>query len=456
MARRVCIIGGGISGLGAAWALARHQETFDCHLYEKADRLGGNAVTVDFPAASGGTVPADISVTAFIPSVYPNYIELMAACGVTPVDTRFSLAVQYGGDEYAHDTASPLRHRLRGDFRRFRLLMALLSRVNELNRRPSIPAALANPFNYVSMRRMLDLYRISDEFRYKVLKPLFVNLVLASGVFDLPASLFSRFLDFFDVEHATPMVTWQGGTRAIYDRMAETLGGRVHLGRAAVRVRRDRRGVTVIDDAGRAERFDDVVLACHADQALALLAGPSVRERLVLGAMRYDDSMYGRGVAHTDGSVLPEDAQDRSTFVRHRDGGLPDDYEITYAMHNQQAWAREAGVPCLVTYNPRHPIDESKVVRQVGFRHVVHDVFHTTALLGALPLLQGRRHTWFCGAHTTVNSQEHAFLSGLAVARRLGADYPFPHNAEALAWFNFHGTLMHGRRFPRAVPVTAA
>lgn len=459
MRRRVCIIGGGISGLATAWALSRHPDGYDVHLFERNPRLGGNAVTVDFPCTGGGTVPVDISVTAFIPSVYQNFMELMAHCGVETVPTRFSYSVHYGDGVYAHDFDSPLSAALQADIQRFRRLLRLLGRFNALNRRPRVVPSLLNPFNYVSMRRMLDLWGVSDAFRHQVLKPLFVNFVLASGVFDMPASLFSRYLDFFDVEHATPMVTWNGGTRAIYDRMAEDLGDRVHLNREAQRVFRDRHGVTVRDRAGRDERFDDVVFACPADQALALLDAPSRRERLVLGAVRYDDSLHGLAVAHTDGSVLPDDPtralETRSTFVR-RCGARPDDYEVTYIMHNQQPWARASGVPCLVTYNPQGTIDESKIIARVRFRHVVHDVFHTTVLLGLLPFLQGRRRTWFCGGHTLVNSQEHGLLSGLAVARRLGAAYPFAHNPDAAAWFDFYGRIMHGRAFPTHHPRTGS
>ncbi|GAA2636599.1 NAD(P)-binding protein [Actinomadura fulvescens] len=395
MKRRICIIGTGVSGLGAAWALSRRPGEFDVQVFERDDRIGGNAVTVDFPTLAGGTVPVDISVTAFIPSVYQNYVELMKACGVPQTPTRFSYSVRYGNDVYAHDFDSELRTSLADDIAKFRRLLRFLGVFNELNRRPSVTRAAVNPFDYVSMRRMLDLWGISDDFRYKALKPLFVNFVLASGVFEMPASLFSRYLDFFDVERATPMVTWRGGTRAVYGAMTAGFQDRIHLGRAAVRV------------------------------------------------------------VHTDASVLPDDAthalRHRSNFVR-RHGPRPDDYEITYIMHNQQPWAATGGLRCLVTYNLRTPIDESKVVGRFRFRHVVHDVFHTAALLALLPLLQGRNRTWFCGAHTLINSQEHGLLSGLAVARRLGADYPFTHNPEATAWFNFHGTVMHGRRFPRCRP----
>ena len=117
MTQRICIVGGGIGGLGAACTLLRHPNRFDVHVFEKNDRLGGNAVTVDIPQAEGPPVPIDISVTAFIPSVYQNYMELMKLCGIEHVPTRFSYTVHYDGGVYAHDFASPLKDELRGEIR---------------------------------------------------------------------------------------------------------------------------------------------------------------------------------------------------------------------------------------------------------------------------------------------------------------------------------------------------
>jgi uncharacterized protein len=450
MKSRVCVVGGGIAGLAAAWALSRHPDRFDVQVYEANDRLGGNAFTVDVPGEDGRTVPIDISVTAFIPSVYQNFVELMNLYGIEQLPTRFSYSVHYGKDVYAHDHDSALKSALRGDLERFRSVLGLLNRFNVLNRRPSLALSSINPFNYVSMRTVLDACGISSEFRYKILKPLFVNFVLATNIFDMPASMFSRYLDFFDVERATPMVTWKGGTRLIYERMSESFRDRIHLGRRVEQIDRDATGVTVRDARGHAERFDRVILACNANQALMLLRAASRGERWILGRVRYESELHNHAVVHTDASVLPQDetkiVETRSNYVVQY-GARPDNYEITYLMHNQQPWAKAANVPCLVTYNANQRIDESKVVARAWFQHVVHDVFHTVVLLNLFQTLQGKRRTFYCGAHTTVNSQEHCFLSGLSVARQLGADYPFAHNREAAGWFNFYGRLMHGRSF---------
>ncbi|MCC6522491.1 MAG: FAD-dependent oxidoreductase [Polyangiaceae bacterium] len=453
MAKRICIVGGGIGGLGAAWALHQHPDQFDFQVWEKNDRLGGNAMTVDIPQTEGPPIPIDVSVTAFIPSVYQNYLELLERYGIEQLPTRFSYTVHYGDGVYAHDFESALRDELRAEIEKFQKLLRFLSRFNFLNKRPSLLTSFVNPFNYVTMKRVLDVAGISTAFRYKILKPLFVNFVLATNVFDMPASMFARYLEFFDIERATPMVTWNQGTRNIYAKMTAAFRDRIHLGRGVARIVRDGDGVRVRDEQGREERFDEVILACNANQALMMLEPASAGERWVLGAVRYESELHNHAVIHTDESVLPKDATEalatRSNFIVQY-GARPDNYEITYIMHNQQPWAKRSDRPCLVTYNPIHKIDESKVVKRWWFQHVVHDVFHTVVLLNAFPFLQGKQHTWFCGAHTVVNSQEHCFISGLAVARQLGADYPFAHNREAAEWFNFYGRLMHGPSFRRA------
>ena len=118
-------------------------------------------------------------------------------------------------------------------------------------------------------------------------------------------------------------------------------------------------------------------------------------------------------------------------------------------MHNQQPWAKGSDKPCLVTYNPISPIDERKVIKRWWFQHVVHDVRHVAWLIHLFRFIQGRRRTWHCGAHTLINSQETCFITGLAAARQIGADYPFD-DPEARRTFNYYGSIMYGWRFRKA------
>ncbi|MYE47793.1 MAG: NAD(P)-binding protein [Chloroflexi bacterium] len=452
MARRVAIVGGGVSGLGAAWALHHHPDRFDFRLYEARAQLGGNAVTADMPQDDGSSIPFDISVTALIPSVYHHILLLLERFGIELLDCRFNYSVRYGDGIYAHDFDSDIREQLQPEIEKFQRMLRMLHRFGWLTSSRSKFLNSLNPFNYVSMGTMLNLGGFSADFRYKILKPMFVNFLMATNVFDMPAALFARYLEFFDIEHATPMKTWDQGTRRIYEHLSADFRDRIYLNRPVRKVYRGRAGVVVEDGDGVRERFDDVIFASNANQTLMMLDRPSLLERYILSSIRYESELHNHTVVHSDASVLPDnEVQPLATRSNHIEqyGARPDNYEITYIMHNQQPWANRSDRPCLVTYNPISPIDEDKIVKRWWFQHVVHDVRHVTLLVSLFRFIQGRRRTWHCGAHTLVNSQETCFVTGLAAARQLGAGYPFD-DPEARKMFNYYGGIMYGSRFRKA------
>ena len=452
MLRRIAVIGGGISGLGAAWGLHHHPDRFDFRLFEARDRLGGNAVTVEMPQDDGSSIPFDISVTACIPSVYHHIVLLMERFGIELVDTRFSYSVRYRGDVYAHDFDSDIRRQLRSEIEKFQRVLGRLHRFGRLSRSRSKLLNALNPFNYISMGTVLNLGGFSGDFRYKILKPMFVNFLMATNVFDMPAALFSRYLEFFDIEAATPMQTWDQGTRRIYENLSAGFSDKIYLGRPVRKVYRRTSGIVVEDEDGVKEAFDDVIFACNANQTLMILDQPTMLERYILSSIRYESELHNHTVVHSDSSVLPDNEvkplETRSNHIEQY-GPRPDNYEITYIMHNQQPWVQRSDKPCLVTYNPISQIDDQKTIARQWFQHIVHDVRQATLLIYLFRFIQGRRRTWHCGAHTLINSQETCFVSGLSAATQIGADYPFD-DPEARRVFNHYGSLMHGWRFKKA------
>ncbi len=450
--RRIAIVGGGISGLGAAWALSRQPDRFDFRLFEAQDQIGGNAITADMPQDGGGSIPFDISVTACIPSIYHHIVLLLERFGIDLVETRFNYSVKYGGRIYAHDFDSDIREQLHPEIARFQRLLRRLHRIGWLTRSQSKFLNALNPFNYISMGTVLNLGGFSADFRYKILKPMFVNFLMATNVFDMPAALFSRYLEFFDIETATPMQTWDQGTRRIYEELSAGFRDRISLNRPVQKVYRDKTGVVVEDQDGVRETFDDVIFACNANQTMMLLDRPTFLERFLLSSIRYESELHNHTVVHSDASVLPDNETKplatRSNYIEQY-GARPDNYELTYIMHNQQPWAGESDKPCLVTYNPISPIDERKVVKRWWFQHIVHDVRHVALTVNSFRFIQGKRRTWHCGAHTLVNAQETCFVTGLAAARQLGADYPFDDPA-ARRSFNYYGGILYGWRFRKA------
>ena len=447
--KRIAIVGGGISGLGAAWALHQHPDRFEFRLFEARDQIGGNAVTVDMPQDDGTSIPFDISVTALIPSVYHHILLLMKQFGIDLLDTRFNYSVKYQGQVYAHDFDSDLRQQLQPEIEKFQRLLGQLHLFGALTRSRSKLLNALNPFNYITMGNVLNIRGFSSDFRYKILKPMFVNFLMATNVFDMPASLFSRYLEFFDIEFATPMQTWDRGTRRIYENLTADFRDKIYLSRPVRKVYRKQSGVVVEDENGVKETFDEVILACNANQTLMLLDKPTLLERYILSSIRYESELHNHTIVHSDSSVLPDNEvqalETRSNHVEQY-GARPDNYELTYIMHNQQPWAKRSDKPCLVTYNPITPIDEKKIIARYWFQHIVHDVRHIALLMPLFRFIQGKKGAWHCGAHTLVNSQETCFVSGLAAARQIGADYPFD-DPEARGWFNYYGSIMFGGGF---------
>ena len=450
--KKIAIVGAGVAGLGVAWALDKNSDRFDFRLFEALSQIGGNAVTADMPQEDGSTIPFDISVTACIPSVYHHILVLAEMYDIEIVPTKFSYSVKYQNEIYAHDLDSSISKQLEPEITRFQKLLKRLQWFGQLNHTRSKFLNALNPFNYLSMRTVLNFRGFSGDFRYKVLKPMFVNFLMATNVFDMPASLFCRYLEFFNIVKATPMQTWEGGTRNVYEKLTETFEDRIYLNRPVRKVYRHPAHVIVEDANGEKETFDEVVLACNENQSLMVLDQPTFMERWLLSSIRYESELHNHTIVHSDESILPnneaEPLDSRSNHIEQY-GSRPDNYEITYIMHNQQPWAKRSDKPCLVTYNPVSSIDEEKILMRHWFQHVVHDVRHIALLVHLFRFVQGKKRTRHCGAHTLINSQETCLVTGLITARQLGADYHFE-DAEARKWFNFYGRMMYGWRFRKA------
>ena len=264
--RRIAIVGGGVSGLGAAWALHHHPDRFDFRLFEAQEQIGGNATIADMPQDDRSSIPFDISVTACIPSVHHHILLLMEKFGIESIDTKFSYSVHYGDGVYAHDFDSENREQLQFEIAKFQRVLRRLHWIGWLSRSRSKLLNVLNSFNFTSMGTAMSLCRFSGDFKYKILKPMFINFVLATNIFEMPASLFARYFEFFDIESATPMQTWDQGTRRIYENLSANFQDKIHLILPVRKVYRQSYCVVVEDETGVQETFDEVIFACNANQ----------------------------------------------------------------------------------------------------------------------------------------------------------------------------------------------
>jgi predicted NAD/FAD-binding protein len=413
--KRIAVVGSGISGLSAAWLLSqRHQVT----LYEAAPRLGGHSLTVE-AEAGGQRIPVDMGFIVYNELTYPNLAALFSYLGVATRSTDMSFAVslddaavEYGGLGLAPLLGRP-SNLVKARF--WSMLRDLLRFYREAPvDRPSLD-------DEVTLGDYLDARGYGAAFQDDHLLPQAAAIWSApmEAIRDFPAAAFIRFFENHGLLKLVGRPIWrtvESGSRAYVERLADPIGERVRAGVAVRSVRRDGEAVWVADSRGVSERFDAVVIAAHAREALAMLQQPTARERALLGAIGYTRNV---AVLHTDVRLMPRRRAVWSAW--NYLGALDADGRrrlcVTYWMNLLQGVRTPR--PLLVTLNPVTPPDPAQVIRTEVFDH---PVFDQPALRAQRELwsLQGEGGVWFCGAHFGAGFHEDGLQSGLAVAEAIG------------------------------------
>lgn len=415
--RRIAVIGSGISGLSAAWLLGK---CADVVLYESESRAGGHANTVLAPHSVLGPVAVDTGFIVYNDRNYPNLVALLKHLDVPTEDSNmsFSASLRGGAFEYSGSGLAGLLGQNRNAINpRFWRMVADIMRFYR-----QAPALLErDDMKAVSLGAYLDANRYSQVFVEDHLLPMGAA-IWSTTAEDMRAYPLHAFLRFF-VSHGLVLLkgrphwkTVSGGSREYVTRLLAAFSGEIRLNSAVSSVRRGASGVTVTDRAGHADRFDDAVIATHADQALAMLADADEEERRLLGAFDYTRNT---AVLHSDARLMPKRRQVWASWnyigEREQDGERP--LCVTYWMNLLQNI--DASHPLFVTLNPSRAVDPARVIGSFDY---THPLFDTKALDAQRRLwsLQGRRGTWFCGAHFGSGFHEDGLQSGLAVAEQLG------------------------------------
>ncbi len=409
--RDIAVVGSGISGLSCAWLLSHaHRVT----LYEAADRLGGHTNTITIETADGAR-RVDTGFIVYNATTYPNFVALLAHLGLETraSDMSFAVSLDDGALEYAGTD-------LRGLFAQKRNLVSprFLSMIADLLRfYRSAPRALSG-LESVSLGTFLDRGGYGRAFREDHLLPMAAAIwsAPAQTLLDFPAEAFVRFCDNHGLLKVRNRPIWRtltGGSQTYIPALVAPLAGRILTGRSIVSLRREADGVTLRDAAGRVARHDHVVLATHADEALAVLDAPSEEEREILSAFRYSKN---RAVLHSDPRLMPRRRSVWSSwnYVGSRTDQR-DTLRVTYWMNKLQ------GLPSapdfFVTLNPVQAPQDT--VYETVYTHPVFDL-SALAAQKRLWALQGRDRVWYCGAHFGAGFHEDGLQAGLAVAEALG------------------------------------
>ena len=410
--RDIAVIGTGISGLSAAWLLhQRHRVT----VYDSARRPGGHSNTIEAPSPDGA-IPVDTGFIVFNDATYPNLIALFAHLGVETVasDMSFAVSLHDGRLEYAGSDAFGLfaqpANLLRPRF------WSMLRDIKRFYRDAPMQAGLVA--DDVSIGQLLDLFGYGEAFQEDHLMPFAAAIWSATArrVRDYPAASFIRFCDNHGLLRIANRPVWRtvaGGSRSYVRLLTEGLRPHLRLGSAVVSVQRLPDGVLVQDASGALCRFDDVVIATHADQALAMLDDADGRERALLGAFRYSSN---EAVLHSDPAFMPRRRRVWSSW-NYLGGAGASRVCVTYWMNRLQGLPDSTKL--FVTLNPSQPPRPDSVIHTETYEHPQFDAAAMRAQW-SLWSLQGRRRTWFCGAYFGAGFHEDGLQAGLAVAEQLG------------------------------------
>jgi predicted NAD/FAD-binding protein len=416
---RIAIIGAGISGMGAAYLLGREHEIT---LYEKEARAGGHSrtVTVDY---DGRSIPVDTGFIVFNHLNYPHLSGLFAHLDV-PVhksDMSFAATIRGGWLEWGARDINAIFGQRRNLLRvRFAQLVRDVLRFNSLAEK----AVAENP--EITLGALIAHMGLGEWFRRYYLLPMAGAIwsCPTGQMMDFPARTLVRFFANHHLMSISGQPQWYtvtGGSQEYVRRLTASFADRVRTGCAAVSVRREHGAAVVRDSGGHAQAYDHVVLACHGDQALALLGDADDRERAVLSAFRYQKNI---AVLHRDARVMPRRRRCWASWVYSSDGA-PEHPEITVHYWMNQLQGIDPACPLFVSLNPAVDIPDALVFDRCSFDHPVFD----TAAIAAQPqvrAMQGLRNIWYCGAHLGHGFHEDGLASAVDVARRLGCTTPWP------------------------------
>lgn len=402
---RVAIVGSGIAGNVAAYRL---HEQHDITVFEANAWPGGHTNTIDVEE-DNRHLAVDTGFIVFNDRTYPNFIELLGEIGQTWRRSEMSFSVQSPSRklEYCGSTLDSLfadrRNLIRPSFHR--MIRDILRFNREAVDSLRFEAELQTVGGY------LERHRYSPEFRDHYLVPMAAAIWSAEPVAidDMPLRFLVRFFDNHGLLQLKDRPVWktiEGGSREYVRRLVSGFRERIRLNCPVRRVRRFDDRIDIVTGEHGVESFDAVFLACHSDQALALLEEPTAAEREVLSAIDYQ---HNEAVLHTDETLMPKRRKAWASWNYHLPANEREHVAVTYNMNILQGL--DAKRQYLVTLNNDAGIDPGSVIRRVQYEH---PVFTASAVAAQARQAELNSHrTFFCGAYWRHGFHEDGVVSAL-------------------------------------------
>ncbi len=411
--KSIAVIGSGIAGLSAAWLL---DDQNDVYIFEKQNRVGGHTNTVDAPLPSGHQ-PVDTGFIVYNETNYPNLVALFDQLNVPtePTNMSFGVSQEHGLLEYSTrninavfgqrlNLFSSSFWRMILDIRRF------YKEAPEILKKPKI-------FREKTLGQYLSENQYSHSFIDNFI--LTIGAAIWSTNVDImryyPVEAFVRFFSTHGLLQFKQDIKWRtvcGGSREYVKRLTSSLKNPIQLGNGATKIIRENNKVFVIDSEGEKRKFDALIIATHADDAIELLNDADPLEKKILEKFRYTQN---RAVLHTDDTLMPKRKRIWSSW--NYMGTTEIGPSVTYWMNSLQTL--DTGIQIFLTINPKKEISSESIICDLNYSHPVFDLDALNAQ-ESLWRIQGIRNCWFCGSYFGHGFHEDALQSGLAAAENLG------------------------------------
>lgn len=418
MKQKLAVIGGGVAGVVASYAL---QDAYEVTLFEKNQYVGGHTNTIEVPTEHQGILPVDTGFIVCNDKNYPNFHRFLNVLNV-PVrfaDMSFGVVDENTGLEYGSRNLSTIFAQRKNIFNpKFYQLLYGVKKFWDL----AAPEVGTERVKHLTLNQFLEEKNVHKQVVRDFIIPISAAIWSTPDelMLDFPASVFLNFFHNHGLLGYFNQPRWQtviGGSYTYIKRFKELFKGVIKTNSSVKAITRTSSSVAISLEHGAQENFDTVIVATHADEGFKLLSDPSPWERETLGIWTY---LPNETYLHTDQSFLPSNTRAQASWNYHREK-VADvthaPFTVTYHMNRLQGFKSDKEY--CVTLNPKRAINPMNIIKKFDYTHPRYTVA-SVASQDRLKNQQGDRHTWFCGSYAGFGFHEDAVVSALSVAKKLG------------------------------------